>query len=101
MKTALAALLLLLGCASSRESAQVVWQRLGDPDKPGAVEWATVDAASTETACKAALLGAVKSRSPSQVEVRGNNPYYEMYFLKMFALVCLPDTIDPGGPKGK
>lgn len=95
MKTLLVALLLLvIGTGTAyAECAWVLWQQLVAKDYSGQFKkpyeplegrYATMAAYPDQRTCEAALARAIAAKPEGQ-EV----------------LVCLPDTVDPRGPKGK
>jgi hypothetical protein len=87
----------LVGSASA-ECAWVLWiKRKGrrwipkQPPSPGwgplrRLSWEVIQAESSQKGCDAALASTTKIAPPPNMTVR---------------YVCLPDTVDPGGPKSK
>jgi hypothetical protein len=93
MGAGLAIVLLASACTASAECAWVLWQQLVAQDQLGNVkkpyeplagQYGVMHAYRDQDGCEAALRGSVKAKP----EGRG-------------LLICLPDTIDPRGPKGK
>lgn len=117
------ALLSLPFCAvsASAECAWVLWYEQAEilfpKDAPlsSSMSWGLVQAASSEAECRRALSAEVKGRSqPSENRkiMSGESSVHETIFqindgrrqlvsMTDFRYVCLPDTVDPRGPKGK
>jgi len=97
-------LLLASAATASAECAWVLWQQQAEVSPGGAVSssdwtWLTVEANSTEAECRQVLARFDTSLGPKDADgyatvtskgkrVRARN-------------VCLPDAVDPRGPKGK
>jgi hypothetical protein len=115
MKRAVLSLLCLttFATSASAECAWVLWsERMPEP-----VEWQVLDASGTEAKCRLALKKRLETSHESwsvnaDVEFHGFESGYfvvtrkrnEMGLAKpVFGpvnLYCLPDTVDPRGPKG-
>jgi hypothetical protein len=85
--------------------AWVLWQEQGRIGGAEVVAWTPIGAGAGENACRQSLAAQVNSqRGQADAEIKGNN----MVFWKAgpgltmtYRYVCLPDTVDPRGPKGK
>ncbi len=112
MKTFLVALLLLVlgpGTASA-ECAWVLWEELSNPMRslsPHDSWWEIVGTALTRQDCGNGANGALKDRADRMgavgtVKAEGNQVSVRMAdTLLVYRYLCLPDTVDPRGPKGK
>lgn len=70
------------------ECAWVVWLNALNPPPSESEKWRPVDSYTTPAPCRTAAFAANE-------KMRGNEGEYK------FNYVCLPDTVDPRGPKGK
>jgi len=92
--------LLALATSTSAESSWVLWSVTGDPNVPPAqlsnslrrAIWTPIAAFETEKACTVAK---AESRN------RDRNAMGEEDRAVWMIFHCLPDTVDPRGPKGK
>jgi hypothetical protein len=93
----IAALSLLVWTATaSAECAWVLWRQLLDPSRN--LHWEVVDAYATRATCQQAL-APEELRRQSELEAQkkeGNPP-----LLVPIRSTCLPDTVDPRGPKAR
>jgi hypothetical protein len=114
--------LLALATSASAECAWVLWSEhrfnlLGPKPLPETHEWVAVMADSPKAKCEAEAAWKIKDAAkPSdnkreRVEVTGNVIFRTLYPVEGYGeqpsavstprFVCLPDTVDPRGPKGK
>jgi hypothetical protein len=102
----LATLLAVLTLASSAwaECACVLWQGVMATNDPLVEEWAVVLAAPTMQECNKNIAPAVQQKAAvlTTSKVEGNQVVWEMINKKtlVWRYVCLPDAVDPRGPKG-
>jgi hypothetical protein len=79
----------------------VLWLELAPPS--AVVEWTTIDAVATESACKTVLVSLMKRAGKEpDTKVLGDNMYSWNLGpgrARIYRYVCLPDTVDPRGPK--
>jgi len=73
---------------------------------PISLSWDLVNATATESRCETALQKKLEDVSRPEkdvkVEVKGNVVYKQSAgTLETFRYLCVPDTVDPRGPKGK
>jgi hypothetical protein len=91
------------------ECAWVLWSNYGTEDvdvpitAPSVVsgkvsEWQPLEAFATTKACETALSNAQRRESNMKVERNKSKPKGTLW--NVFTFRCLPDTIDPRGPKG-
>ena len=92
------ALLLLWAATASAECAWVLWNEVNRDD--GGVVWIAVQAEAVKGECDVAVKGKVKDAASEGAMVRGNI-IRPLALPLTYRFVCLPDTIDPRGPKGK
>jgi hypothetical protein len=108
----LASLCALLGVATSAEAAQawVLWERQLVPGANLADEWVIRAAWPEWSDCKKEeeksildQLATKPTEAGAKVNRFGNSVTAQvgMRVLWSFKFVCLPDTVDPRGPKGK
>jgi hypothetical protein len=91
--------LLVLATSASAEAAWVLWLVTGDPNHPPAQAinslrraiWTPIAAFETEKACATAVTES-RNQDREQSKDRAAGP-------RIFH--CLPDTVDPRGPRGK
>lgn len=106
------AALSLVACAAtaSAESAWVLWQEFRSASSSMLmVNWEIVTTTESESACAAALAPNLRNRQlawqsngAKDIEVDGDtirSSWQSAVISVRFA--CLPDTVDPRGPKGK
>jgi len=110
MKTLLVALLVLVGTSTaSAECAWVVWRQilimptLGTPPDPArSFYWDVVNAYETRDACQQALKPEEERTKRRLEEVEKERREGKVTsWIPPLKIVCLPDTVDPRGPKGK
>jgi hypothetical protein len=75
-------------------------------DRSGAAEWQRVQAGETEAECWASfaglqLTGVDADVTRTVVEGHKTTAYYRDGTKYVVEFICLPDTVDPRGPKGK
>jgi hypothetical protein len=106
--------LLALAKSASAECAWVWWQEeeIWMPPRPLSKEWATPIAYPTRAACEARLTAYVRaweeSHNPGQSVMRDPSGTAAEFRTEVkgggrtsVRRYCLPDTVDPRGPKGK
>jgi hypothetical protein len=114
--TALAALCLLVSVATAyAECAWVFWQEANAPPMHEPSTW-PVSAWETKPACEQALAKKMASDTASNSKAKdteviagdmGGKPAIRIRtkgrpdLITSYMYVCLPDTVDPRGPKGK
>ncbi len=102
--------LLTSAATASGECAWVLWEeRLTVSSQGGTKDWEIVATASEPKDCysgagRAATNQAERWRGPlTEVKIEGNQVTVSSKagFVDNFRYLCLPDTVDPRGPKGK
>lgn len=102
--TALVSLLFLIPLPAWAECAWVLWLEQTLPIER--ISWTPVAAAPNSAGCRQELTAAIKAQSDPKpgetIEVRTNmiSVKSESIPLMILRYVCLPDTVDPRGPKG-
>jgi len=95
----LGAFYLLASAATAHaECAWVLWNEVNRDD--GEVVWIAVQAEAMKGECELAVKGKVKDAASEGAMVKGNI-IRPLALPLTYRLVCLPDTVDPRGPKGK
>jgi len=90
----LALSLLASAATASAEGAWVLWrQSISGPEE----SWFPQEAHTNVSECMAGE--AVQNRAEERI--RGQTPPAERQMRPAFSYVCLPDTVDPRGPKSK
>ena len=86
--------LLTSAATAYAECAWVMWQRImtNNPASGGEDSWTPTDAFKNEDLCKSLAIKLDKGMSSKR------DPSGYKY---VSTVVCLPDTVDPRGPKGK
>ena len=100
----LAALLLTTAATAYAECAWVLWTKVEIAAGPGSTDWGIVNANPSRADCLVAL--ETTARGLKDVVVLGNIPAgaftaVEKATSNSYFGKCLPDTVDPRGPKGK
>ncbi len=80
------------------ECAWVLWNEVNRDD--GEVVWIAVQAEAMKGECDLAVKGKVKDAASEGAMVKGNI-IRPLSLPLTYRFVCLPDTVDPGVPKGK
>lgn len=103
MASLVLALMLIAPPSAAAECAWVLWQRLEDPVQnrigPTAYKWTFLSASPREQQC-----AELRSAAYREMEERLKRDRKSVTLGEAFGLVqyfCVPDTIDPRGPKGK
>jgi hypothetical protein len=85
--------------AASAECAWVLWEQMN------AEPWSLKDGFSDADSCKRALRSGIRksvSRYPGSEDSGSNTPVIAKDSGRLtLSFACLPDTVDPRGPKGK
>ena len=94
----------LLAAAPVHAEKWALWAH--GTDRSGAEEWQRVQGAATEAECWASfinlkLIGADADIARTVVEGDTTTAYYRDGTKYVAEFTCLPDTVDPRGPKGK
>jgi hypothetical protein len=104
--TLLAALYLLISAATAyAECAWVLWETITTKESQGSPE--PVRAYTTKPDCDRALSDALAEFKNSPGRPARMDPQYQEAYVTMgksttaYGYRCLPDTVDPRGPKGK
>jgi hypothetical protein len=97
-------LLALLATAPVHAERWMLWAH--GTDHSGAQEWQPVQSATTEAECWATfsrlqLTGADTDVTRTVVEGHTTTAYHRDGTKYVVEFMCLPDTVDPRGPKGK
>ena len=115
ISTVLLALVLASASSASAECAWVFWQEFTGP-LSNASSMVTVSAWETKQACEQALSKKVSSDTESSRKDKDNNVTVDYMagkprvwvqskgrpdLINTSTYVCLPDTVDPRGPKGR
>ena len=106
--------LLVLTAAASAECAWVLWLRKVWTVAPAEPTWLSLQAPTlTYAACESGLAARVKDtvakQLPQNVEIAASGPRVTKTIHRsdgrseshIVRYLCLPDTVDPRGPKGK
>jgi hypothetical protein len=96
----IAALSLLASAAMAyAECAWVLWNEVSRDN--GQVGWIAVQAEGTKRDCDQAANGKVKDAASEAGAIVKGNIIRPQSLPLSYRFVCLPDTVDPRGPKGK
>jgi hypothetical protein len=91
--------LLALATSASAEGAWVLWNVVTSADGQ---EWVLVQAAPTAQQCQASQKAEVQEASKDAISAHGNVVVTKIGDkVTSFRFICVPDTVDPRGPKGK
>jgi hypothetical protein len=97
--------LLAWAATASAECAWVLWQSVVNLVPGGSQEWGILQATRDETTCNAIRYAHLRTFKPSDEWSRVQDAlvYKPRDGSGGFSLtrICLPDTVDPRGPKGK
>jgi hypothetical protein len=91
--------LLALATFASAEGAWVLWNQV---TSAAGQEWVLVQAAPTAQQCQASQKAEVQEASKDAISAYGNVVVTKIGDkVTSFRFICVPDTVDPRGPKGK
>jgi hypothetical protein len=95
--------LLAWAATASADCAWVLWQETDRIGSGKPAEWTPVSANPTEPACGDAVVTKIESlRHNKKMRVENNTALLrEGPLSAQLRYICLPDTVDPRGPKGK
>ncbi|SRR5712691_3764507 len=80
------------------ECAWVLWNEVSRDDGQGG--WIAVQAEATKRECDVAASGKVKDAASEAGAIVKGNIIRPRSLQLSYRFVCLPDTVDPRGPKG-